>query len=90
MHNPAGSTNPAVTPNSNPVPEFISINREKTSNDSSGESYTTGPSTKAKGRGYGRGGGVVYGAPKATPTRSSLVTSSGSRCLIQIIIEFSC
>ena len=88
MHNPAGSTvNPAAQKSKE---EFISINREPQTNaDSSENNYSPGPS-KAKGgqRGYGRGGGsVVYGAPKATPTRSyNSVAASSSRCLIQSVL----
>jgi len=82
MHNPAGSAmNPAAQKSKE---EFISINREPQTNlaeNSSENNYSPGPS-KAKGgqRGYGRGGGsVVYGAPKATPTRSyNSVTASSS------------
>lgn len=90
MHNPAGSAmNPAAQKSKE---EFISINREPQTNlaeNSSENNYSPGPS-KAKGgqRGYGRGGGsVVYGAPKATPTRSyNSVTASSSRCLIQSVL----
>ena len=88
MHNPAGSAlNPAAQKSKE---EFISINREPQTNaDSSENNYSPGPS-KAKGgqRGYGRGGGsVVYGAPKATPTRSyNSVAASSSRCLIQFVL----
>ena len=80
MHNPAGSASPAAQNNKNPVPEFISINREPINEH---QNNLGQPSKAAKGRGRG-GGSVVYGAPKATPTgstsgsgpRSSLVTSS--------------
>ena len=89
MHNPAGSAlNPAAQKSKE---EFISINREPQTNaeNSSENNYSPGPS-KAKGgqRGYGRGGGsVVYGAPKATPTRSyNSVAASSSRCLIQSVL----
>ena len=83
MHNPEGSASPAAQNKSNPVPEFISINRESNNEH---QNNLGGHPSKATGKGRGRGGGsVVYGAPKATPTgstsgsggpRSSLVTSS--------------
>lgn len=77
MHNPAGNSNPAAQNIKNPVPEFISINRESINehqNDFGGHQ----PS-KAAHKGRGRGGGsVVYGAPKGTPTGSGSRTPTGS------------
>ena len=65
MHNPESGFDKATGP------DFISVNHDEN---------IDGNLTKAKGRG-GRGGGagVVYGAPKATPRRSSLVSIGASR-----------